>query len=271
MFMRRQRPKRCNAADVRMRAHEAGMSLVSMLVAIAILSVAMLLISQLLSSSILGTQSVANRQDLEGVKQLIRTRLDCKASLGVTAATTLPLTCASYASVVPKSADGAQIASGGKIGSWTIAAGCNLGRLLITATRNGTDPLTHKAYSGAPEASDLFRGMSDFCSEYFDSSTVCSGTYPSYQGLVGKSAKCCREIETDQSVTLPPQGAAVACGAGEYVSTVSGSCMANPVPTRGMLHYVNSDYSTNAYVDCYGFDWTTDSEANAFALCCPRN
>lgn len=163
------------------RQHEsrqAGFSLVSILISLAILTMIGLMVTQ---TSKLGLRSAASsnqRQDISTLKNLVRENLNCDETLGVTPATPLPISCPAGPVIMRRKssgggAQGTPLAPSNLIGNWTVTASCTGGEIIVAATRPGTDPLTERPWSSSPYATDLFEGTSDFCSNYFVGGPAC--------------------------------------------------------------------------------------------------
>jgi hypothetical protein len=213
------------------------MTITSMVVALGIFGIVALVLAKITGVGSLGASKLQRNADLESLRQTLITQLDCRNTLRVTGAISSPLNCASYTAANhgstwslrhsgPNSA-ASNFAAGNKVGGWTVNARCSGNELIIGASRPGTDPLTRKSYASAPEATDLFRGLSDFCREYFDPAYFsCSGTYSDYQGRQPNGMPlCCRHVYAAQTGSYG--GAIAQCGAFEYLAAGSGNCWAS--------------------------------------------
>jgi type II secretory pathway pseudopilin PulG len=146
------------------------MSLVSTMVGLAIAGILALVLAQMIVNAKKTSRAIQNDVDLNMTKMTIMNRIDCIKTLGITSTTTLPLNCTEFSSVTLKSHTNTVIAPSGKLGPWNIAAKCTANELIVKASRSGNDPLTGKLYSSLPAATDIFRGTSDFCRQYFEPS-----------------------------------------------------------------------------------------------------
>ncbi len=237
-----------------------GMSLITVLVAVAVLSIVSVMFSKLLKTGVGGAAHVGNSMDLESIKMSLLQQFDCRASLGVLPSTTLPISCASFSSVPIKRSNGTDIFSGPAAG-WTMAATCTGNEVIFSATRTGNDPLTNQPYATSSNATDVFRGASEFCRQYFDPSPTCP-TAPN-NIRIGESPegrpRCCRLV-IDDTIGSGYAGAPTAadhpsnpgfdtagvgwyaiaqCGAAEYLHSGGGECpdyMLASNPRIGFLH-----------------------------------
>jgi type II secretory pathway pseudopilin PulG len=253
------------------RASAAGMSLVALAIA-GILAVG---IATMLTRGMQGGKSTALRQDIEMLKQTVRTRLDCRKTLNVTPATVLPLACGAFGAVGVKNSDGVSYAT---LGEWTITAGCNGNRLVVRARSPGKDPLTGKDRNsiqtnnvGATVSTDLFGGLSDFCREYFSPGSSCAvAPFTIYRGFNETGALCCRRVN---AVGGAPTYVSVAqCAASEYMVQGGGYCETRATGTvQGFLHTSGQYNNSDAWsVDCFRHDDAADATSNAYAICCPK-
>lgn len=277
-------------------SYERGTSLISILIAAGIAGFVALTISKVTTNGLYGAKSIAERQDLEAIKQTIRTRLDCPSSLNVTSSTTLPLTCSSYGNVTLRRSDNTSITDpNGFLGEWQIQAGCINNRITVRATRSGNDPLTQKPWSnvvsnsvtGETISTDLFGGTTDFCREFFVAGASCSGTYASYMGIKKNGeALCCRRVLGNSIAdSWGGQYSVAQCGNQEYIHSGGGECInyaahaflhaSTVVPRGSSLNnpWFVAPISNAAYADCYGMNETTlareERDAGAVAICCP--
>jgi hypothetical protein len=151
---------------------DAGVSLVGLLVALAIVIIGAWTLVTALSSSLQHMRARELRDDLANIREGIRSDFDCFQSLGAPPDSSLPLTCGSFGAVPILRKDGSVLTSG-TVGSWTIQAGCVDDRILFTAMKPGNEPSTGQPWASSPllrapdGTLDLFRGTSSFCSAYF--------------------------------------------------------------------------------------------------------
>ena len=250
----------------------AGVSLVAILVALGVAGIFALAVSKLTTTGLQRTKSSGARQDFEAMKQTIRTRLDCRATLNIISSTTLPLTCANFTSVSLSRSDGGPLAPSGKLGPWTIAARCTNNELKVAISRSGNDPLTGQSYSALPEATDLFRGTGNLCREYFAPGSTCTGTYDTYTGSTGGGVVCCRQVSVAATVRVGGSSN-IYCSGNEYLLAGSGggSCETTNAGYMGFLHKNKEDFVSNmSSADCINYNWTAESLSTAYAVCCPK-
>jgi hypothetical protein len=274
---------------------DAGFSLIAVMVAAGLGLIVAVLLSKVTSDGFRGAKSVGLRADLDSIRQTVRDRLDCRATLGVTGVTVLPLSCAGFANVTLKRRGGAAITSTGKLGDWTVSGGCAGNRLLIRASWPGKDPLSGGNRddiptngTGAKVSTDLFGGISDFCREYFDPGMTCAGAYPLYTGFSSNGATCCRRTATSyQNIFLAAapfnlNSAKAVCNPGEYVKFGGARCNVDDggvyltnyaTQEDGFLQNASIDFTTQSvYSDCSGHTYgAKDAVAAAYAICCPKN
>jgi hypothetical protein len=279
-----------------------------------------MMLGQIMGQGLKSSASVEVRSDLELIRNTIVSRLDCKNTLRITSSTTVPLACGSFTAANygttwslrrPGGTNSAalDLAPGGKIGTgpkaWTITAKCDGNDLVIGATRSGNDPVSGKPFTSLPEATDLFRGGSAFCHEFFDDGYwSCSGTYNFVQGRrANGQPNCCRFVSERQ--TTSGGGGVATCGANEYVASGGGSCWAETqggyawlsgvATTPGVkdlcagptqvgcfndgtidkTYYLParaSDSSNPAWVqECHQPITNVEAKGAAFAVCCPKS
>jgi hypothetical protein len=236
-----------------------------------------MLLMRVMDTGMRASKSIRLRSDLEAIRQTLLNRIDCHDTLNPTGTAVLPLSCATYTNVVLKRKGGAAIATAGKIGDWTITSACVGDELLVRASQAASrkDQLSGLAVNDIPSNSsgtkvsqDLFGGTTDFCREYFDPGSSCSGTYDLYTGFDNRGAVCCRRVEAVRnhvnSTVNPPNGvnsAVAQCDAGEYVKSGGGRCnrdfsgavINNSKEEHGLMQNAGIDYDDNSYqVDCDG-------------------
>ena len=150
----------------------AGFSLLSTMIAAAILGILTLATARLLSTSHLGAKSSELHNDISSLRENLRLGFDCYESLGEPAPSAT-LNCAAMGSIPILRADGSSIVSSGKLGVWTVTAGCAGDQIIFKAMKPGNDPLTGQPWAQskslrAPNGNlDLFRGTSSFCTGFF--------------------------------------------------------------------------------------------------------
>ncbi len=166
----------------RPRRSEAGLSIVSVLVAIAFMGLLAAGMSTIMGRGFNAQAKLTAGSELEAIKFSLLRTLDCNNTLNTTPSGPT-LSCGSYP-LVPLRRRGSpnsavlDINPSDKVGRWTVRAGCSGNEIIVKATRPGNDPLSGRPWSNIPEASDLFRGTSDLCREYFDPSYRRNKSYP---------------------------------------------------------------------------------------------
>jgi hypothetical protein len=212
------------------RRPQAGTSLVSVMVVVAIVGVVAAVVSKLMHHAEASSVHTALRSDLETVKTVVRARLDCAATLGVPANAPRPVACPATP-LVARRAGGQAI----ETGTWTLNTTCLAGQhLVVGATRPGKDPLNDVAWAslkvrGYAVATDLFSGTADFCREWLDPAYV-----PSPSAATCGPNEVMTGIDFDtKKITCQKQkfgGSYVVYGGGPYdASAKTGCIIANPV------------------------------------------
>ena len=163
---------------------DAGFSLVGALVGLSIVGMLAASLSQVMTGAFKANRSVQDRSELNLLRQVINSRLDCGKTVGSSGAV------CDGAPITLRDSQNNLIASGGHIGDWSIQANCpqtcdvnannpgsgasDCNQVVVTAKQAGNDPLTGLARdatktnkSGTTVAKDLFGGLSSFCSRSY--------------------------------------------------------------------------------------------------------
>jgi hypothetical protein len=232
------------------RLADGGSSLVSLIVAISIVTVVAFVLTRVWARHKAGQDHIGARDELETIRYTLLTRFDCDASLGHPSA---PRSCATTPNVKLRDRTDQDLAPNDKIGAWTVTAGCDpacvtpegascANEVIVKATRSGADPLTKRAWSTLPVARDLFTGTSDFCHKYF----VSSERRLEYAGVI---KRCMYTFATGATILDDPT--AMWVPSGEPVNEVSGThdCPAGFVPryTWGFTDYGCGPNATTWY------------------------
>lgn len=267
---------------------ETGESMLALIISMGLFGLLAVGISQMSVQGYKANKSVELRQGLEVVRETIRSRMDCRKSLGIAAGAPLPLSCASSIDRELKGSDGRDLGSGGgKIGVWTVKGSCQGNELIIRASADQLlDPINGQKIDamlsnsiGTKVSEDLFGGTSDFCREYYEESVdSCGGDYPSYQGTFGGSPLCCRKQGSDVQASYL-YGTRSTCRPNEWILRGWGACDISGPPNHDWWEnpaFLHADIieGNAALTDCYpsnpaGPMPTGDSASSAGAVCCP--
>jgi hypothetical protein len=204
------------------------MSLISALVAVAIIGVLIVIFTQMMTNANKVSRSAQNDVDFDMLRMTITSRLDCAKTLGVLPTAPLPLICSEYSNVTLKNHSNTSIAPSEKLGLWDISAQCSGNEVIVKATRPGNEPLTGKPYASLPAATDLFGGTGKLCRPYFDTSYL--GRYVKVEtfGIAYDppgslpSSKC--QISNGSTSSHPYAVAHAACPAGYTIFAGEGAC-----------------------------------------------
>jgi hypothetical protein len=139
---------------------EAGFSIAALLITAAIFSMIALIGSQLIVDTNNADRTTNRLQNLENLKETIRTQLSCERTLGVAAWSATPASCAP-GSYTPKASNGSELSDPSRV--WRISARCTDNALVIDAASTDPDPTIKKLVV----KQDIFNGTSAFCRKFF--------------------------------------------------------------------------------------------------------
>jgi hypothetical protein len=262
------------------RAAQRGVSLIEAVIAAALLSVVATAVATVAANGIRGVGHARKRQDLEALRRTVLDSLDCQRTLD-TPPGAFPKSCLAFPAVSLRRLDGAELAPGGKIGGWDVAAGCDpacvnadgsscANELIVRVSHVGVDPLTGKPWSDYKTATDLFGGTSDLCYNLF--------TQPRRRTLFGgQLLRCPFKMSTGatQNVAFADMGDVV-----DYFNPFTGTDACpdgyTPTYTWGFTDYgcgpTLPEYNTRYYVTQCGWKngvrWSTATDAPQGA--CPN-
>ena len=197
------------------RRHEAGESLVSVMIASAIGLTVLGVALEGMTTIFKSNKSSSIRQEIMNMQSTIRTQFDCGQTLGVPPATLAP-TCAAAVNLAPKDKSGNMLV---QLGNWVLTASCvisgspgNPAYLAIRATQNGVvDPLRRNLLvndiptgGGNTVSTDLMGGTL-MCSSYWG-----PGGVPVAVGSAPVTGSACPTGQVVQNVDFTSQ--AVVCG-----------------------------------------------------------
>lgn len=259
---------------------QTGNAIVAVLIATGIFGMLSLGMTRMTANNMKAAKSLNLRQDLEAIKKTIRSRMDCRKTLGINPSSSLAPSACKKVKRGLKRMDGSDLGTADKkIGDWTVEAYCENDEVIFTASMPGVkDPLTGKPIdsmasntAGTTVAVDLFGGTSNFCEAFLQPNYAdCgTGTYNIYKGSRNGSKTCCREYNASSTNV----GYAW-CKPDEMIFIGGGNVVFDGAPTwagaPGFFHTF-VDHDTGWAVDAFSAnDKYVDAKTTARAICCPR-
>ena len=170
----------------RRRHLESGMSVAGLLIVSFAGLMVSLFLTKVVSNSQKSVKATLNMDDLNGIRQTLRSSLSCEATLGAALPSTVP--CAGPYTL--RRADGSVLPTQfGSPATWEIRNKCDSNKLLIEVHRIG------KTGTGMSNQTlirtdwfDLFNGAGELCRPYFSGATCPAGQM--YIGMAGSVPVC---------------------------------------------------------------------------------